>query len=273
MKMKNLPAFQSAIGTPAARQGRATFDGAVKKSGHRKPNMNPPHKQLVDQIRAHLKRIGAPRIRESIVISYGVASPDLKRIAQGIYRVVKPWPIAERDRFCIALWEGNTNEEGALVCYVYRRFAKTCGAREFRMFTRWLDRNVHNWGMTDGVSLWLLGASIQNDPSLIDHLDAWTRSKNRWKRRAAAVALVPSARRGLHTREIFRIAAPLIPDEDDMVRKGVGWLLKETYPKKPAEVMRFLMPRRAQASRLVLRYAAEKMSASDRARLLSNPPR
>ncbi len=50
---------------------------------------------------------------------------------------------------------------------------------------------------------------------------------------AAAVALVPSAKRGLHTREIFRIAQPLVPDDDDMVQKGVGWLLKETYPKKP----------------------------------------
>jgi 3-methyladenine DNA glycosylase AlkD len=117
--------------------------------------------------------------------------------------------------------------------------------------------------------LWLLGASIANDPSLIGKLDTWARSKNRWKRRAAAVALVPSARRGLHTREILRIAQSLIPDEDDMVRKGVGWLLKETYPKKPAEVMRFLMPRRAQTSRLVLRYAAEKMSPADRTRLLA----
>lgn len=234
-------------------------------------------KELVERIRADLRRMGNARVRDAIdrffapeqpVMSYGVASPDLKRMAQAVYREVKPWPAAERDRLCTELWMGNTNEEGALVCYVYRRFAKSCGAPEFQVFTRWLDRYVDNWGHTDGLSLWLLGASIANDSSLIRALDAWTRSKNRWKRRAAAVALVPSARRGLHTREIFRIAAPLIPDEDDMVRKGVGWLLKETYPKKSAEVMEFLMPRRGEASRLVLRYAAEKMSAADRARLL-----
>lgn len=219
--------------------------------------MSAPHKELAAQVRAELSQIGH------------AAAPVLKKIGQGIYRVVKPWPVAERDRFCIELWEGNTNEEGALVCYVYRRFSKTCGAREFALFTRWLDRYVNNWGHTDGLSLWLLGASIKNDPSLINRLDAWTGSKNRWKRRAAAVALVPSARRGLHTREIFRIAAPLVPDDDGMVRKGVGWLLKETYPKKPTELMRFLMPLRAQASRLVLRYAAEKMRPADRARLLA----
>lgn len=200
-----------------------------------------------------------------------VTAPELKRIAQSVYPKVKPWPVAERDRFCTALWRGGTFAGGALVCYVYRRFAKQCGAREFKLFTKWLDRYVDNWGLTDGLSLWLLGASIANEPALIGELDAWTRSKNRWKRRAAAVALVPSARRGLHTREILRIAQPLMPDDDDMVRKGVGWLLKETYPKKPSEVVRFLEPWRGKAPRLVLRYAAEKMNAADRTRMLSIP--
>ncbi len=237
-------------------------------------------KQLAREIRAELNRRGSERVRASIdlfftpdqkVVSYGVASPDVKRMAQEIYRKVKPWPATERDRFCTALWEGGTNEEGALVCYVYRRFGKQCGAREFKLFTRWLDRFVNNWGHTDGLALWLLGASIANDPALIEELDPWTRSRNRWKRRAAAVAMVPSARHGLHTREIFRIAQPLIPDDDDMVRKGVGWLLKETYPKKPREVVRFLMSWRGKAPRLVLRYAAEKMSATDRGTVLAIP--
>jgi 3-methyladenine DNA glycosylase AlkD len=218
-----------------------------------------------DETRASLDRFFTPEQRPH---SYGVASPEVKKLAQEIYRQIKPWPVADRDRFCVALWESEMNEEGALVCYVYRRFAKTCGAREFRMFTRWLDRYVDNWGLTDGVSLWLLGASIANDPSLIGKLDPWTRSKNRWKRRAAAVSLVPSAKCGLHTREIFRIAQPLIPDDDDMVRKGVGWLLKETYPKKSAETIRFLLPWRERAPRLILRYAAEKMTAEDRVRIL-----
>jgi 3-methyladenine DNA glycosylase AlkD len=236
---------------------------------------------LLAEVRAEFLRLGSARGRASThgfhkpgerVDPYGVAAPEAKRIAQNVYHRIKQWPVADRDRFCTALWESGKNEEGNVVCYVYRRFAKQCGAREFRLFTRWLDRYVHNWGHTDGLSLWLLGASIANEPALIDHLDAWTRSKNRWKRRAAAVALVPSARHGLNTREIFRIAKPLIPDADLMVQKGVGWLLKETYPKKPAELMRFLLPLRGKAPRLVLRYAAEKMTSDDKARVMSRDP-
>jgi hypothetical protein len=72
--------------------------------------------------------------------------PDVKKIAQGAYRKFKAWPAAARDRFCTELWASSTNEEGALVCYVYRRFAKSCGEREFRLFTRWLDRYVKELG-------------------------------------------------------------------------------------------------------------------------------
>lgn len=237
--------------------------------------------ELLKEIRARFRSLANERVRisqdrfftpEQRPDSYGVASPAVKKVAQDVYRQIKPWTPAERDRLCTALWESGRNEEGNLVCYVYRRFGKQCGAREFRLFTRWLDRYVHNWGHTDGLSLWLLGASIANDPSLIDQLPKWTASKNRWKRRAAAVALVPSARHGLHTREIFRVAQPLVPDDDDMVRKGVGWLLKETYPKKSAETVRFLLPWAGKASRVVLRYAAEKMTPADRAKVLSLKP-
>jgi 3-methyladenine DNA glycosylase AlkD len=213
---------------------------------------------MIDEIRARLDRLG-------------VTAPEIHAVARDFYPRVKKLSVADRDRLCTALFASRRHEEGALVCYLYRRFAKQCGAREFALFTGWLDRYVDGWGMTDGLSLWLLGASIANDPTLIDKLDPWTRSKNRWKRRAAAVALVYSAKRGEHTGAILRIATPLIEDDDDMVQKGVGWLLKETYPKHPKEVVRFLTAKRVKTTRLVLRYAAEKMTAVDKARVLGGP--
>jgi 3-methyladenine DNA glycosylase AlkD len=233
--------------------------------------------ELLAGIRTEFERLANPRAAESAQRFFkdqpielrGVTAPQIQRIARDVYPRIKKLPAADRDRLCTTLWASRKHEGGALVCYVYRRFAKQCGAREFKLFTRWLDRYVDNWGHTDGLSLWLLGASIANDATLIDRLDSWTHSSNRWKRRAAAVALVYSAKRGEHTRAILRIARPLIEDEDDMVQKGVGWLLKETYPKKPAEVVRFLMANREKTTRLVLRYAAEKMTAADRARVLA----
>jgi hypothetical protein len=50
-----------------------------------------------------------------------------------------------------------------------------------------------------------------------------------------------------------------------MVQKGVGWVLKETYPKRPDEVLEFL--RLNSFPRLVVRYAAEKMPRGARGEL------
>ena len=233
---------------------------------------------LLEYVRAEFQRLGSEHGRATTlrfhqpgqeVDSYGVRAPEMHRLAREVYARVKKWPVKDRDRLCEVLWRSGKNEEGGVVCYVYRRFSKEFGAAHFGKFTRWLDRYVDNWGHTDGVSLWLLGVCILNDASLVAKLDSWTRSRDRWKRRAAAVSLIPSAKRGLHTAAIFRIAAPLITDPDDMVQKGVGWLLKETYPKKPRETVRFLLPWRASAPRLVLRYTTEKMTAAHRATILA----
>jgi 3-methyladenine DNA glycosylase AlkD len=231
-------------------------------------------RDLAASIRARLEAVTEPEMATGArnffrepVDPIGVRSRDLQKVVAEVYRAVKKWPPAERNRLCTLLWEGGKMEEGALVCHLYRRFARQCGADEFRMFERWIDRYVHNWAHCDGVSSWLLAASIANQPELMDRLPPWTRSKNRWKRRAAAVALLQEAKQGRSTTAIIAIAGALRDDADDMVQKGVGWLLKETYPRRPRQVVS-LLTGWSGARRLMLRYACGKMTPAHRARVL-----
>lgn len=194
----------------------------------------------------------------------GVRQAALAPIVRDVFRQIKPWPARDRNTLMKRLWETGFLEDGVLVCHVYRRFAASCAACEFKLFERWLDRYVKNWAHCDGVGTFLVAACIGNEPELRFALRGWSRSGNRWKRRAAAVSLIHEGKKGRHTEFIFEIAAVLLPDRDDMVEKGVGWLLKETYPARPRETVEFLLANREAASRLTLRYAAEKMSPRDR---------
>ena len=196
--------------------------------------------------------------------NYGVRGTKLKRIEQELYRQIKLWPAARRVRLCESLWKSGKLEEGVLAIYLCRRFARHFGPEDFQRFEKWLDRYVHNWAHADGLASWLLAACIGNRPGLRLELAGWTTSRNRWKRRAAAVSLLQEAKAGRHTDFIFEIAEALRGDADDMVRKGVGWLLKESYPRRNREVVEFLGSRPAPFARAVLRYAAEKMTAADR---------
>jgi 3-methyladenine DNA glycosylase AlkD len=231
---------------------------------------------FLKDVRAQLRDAVDPDFRDgqraffkAEIDNYGVRGAQLHAIARGVYRNVKKWPAADRNQLCTELWKSGRFEEGALVCYVYRRFAPQFGAGEFRMFESWIDRYVRNWAHCDGVSTWLLGACIANEPLLASSLPGWIGSRNRWKRRAAAVSLVPEAKQGRMTDLLRTIADSLRADDDDMVQKGVGWLLKETYPKRQKEVVRWLRIWKSDTPRLVLRYAAEKMSPVDRAAVLS----
>jgi 3-methyladenine DNA glycosylase AlkD len=227
---------------------------------------------LVDAIRAELaKRIdpeyleGCRNFFKEEVDPWGVRSADLKAVEAMAYKQIRPLPRSERYKLFDELWRSGKLEEGAMVCHIGRRFKREFGKAEFSLFERWIDEYVHNWSHCDGVSSWLLAGCIENHPALRDKLIPWTRSKNRWKRRASAVSFLQEAKHGRSFDFICDVCTRLEKDADVMVQKGAGWLLKETYPKRPEEVLEFIRLR--SFPRLVVRYAAEKMSRPDRAEL------
>jgi 3-methyladenine DNA glycosylase AlkD len=96
-------------------------------------------------------------------------------------------------------------------------------------------------------------------PKYLSELKKWSKSNNRWKRRAAAVSLVVPARKGKFLKEVFGIANILLPDEEDLVQKGYGWMLKEASRKHQKEVYNFVIKNKKVIPRTALRYAIEKM--------------
>jgi 3-methyladenine DNA glycosylase AlkD len=60
----------------------------------------------------------------------------------------------------------------------------------------------------------------------------------------------------------------LLADKDDMVQKGLGWLLRETAKYDPKRTVPYLMKIRGRAPRLVLRTACETLSTASRNRIL-----
>ena len=133
---------------------------------------------------------GASQFFKKPIKARGIRSPQLIELSAELYREIKPWPVHQRDEFIIELWKDTHIETGALACYTYRRFAKTFTEREFHLFEHWLETYARNWAHTDGICCYLLAPAIARFPELARELPGWTRSKNPWKRRGAAIALV-----------------------------------------------------------------------------------
>jgi len=127
-----------------------------------------------------------------------------------------------------------------------------------------VDRYVDNWATCDSLCTHALGCFVEMYPQFVENLHGWARADNRWLRRASAVTLILPARKGLFLNEAFEISDILLRDEDDMVQKGYGWMLKVASKSHQAEVFDYVMARRVQMPRTALRYAIEKMPAEMR---------
>jgi 3-methyladenine DNA glycosylase AlkD len=142
------------------------------------------------------------------------------------------------------------------------------GDREFRMFDAWLDR-IGSWADHDALVHCLISPMMVAKPARTKAAFRWAKSRNRWRRRAACVALIRGARARMFFPDIVRLSNSLLADEDDMVRKGLGWLLRETAKFDARRTVPYLMKIRERAPRLVLRTACETLPADVKKKVLA----
>jgi len=231
---------------------------------------------IVAAIRREFEAAADTKYRESIqqffkepVTLYGVRTPDWRRISQQLWNQVKHLPKAEVFRLCEELLAVRNGEERGVAFDWAGRMRKQLGPADFTRLERWLAEHVSNWGSCDSLSTGVLGNLLVDHPALVSKARRWAKSESRWQRRAAAVALIPAVKLERHLTEAYATADVLLLDEDDMVQKGYGWMLKEISNKRPREVFDFVMKRKATMPRTALRYAIEKLPPAWRKRAMA----
>jgi 3-methyladenine DNA glycosylase AlkD len=222
--------------------------------------MNPLTEEIIAETRQHFdegKAESARRYFKEPIDRWGIPMPVCKEIAASFYpRLKGNLPLAIE--VVGELHRKGVFEVAVVGDYMLSRMKRHLTPGHFHTFDSWVD-TLTNWANTDGMCTGFVSETVRKDPKLTERLLEWTGSENRWRRRAAAVSLVPIARRGEMLDDTFRIADRLMEDQDYMVQKGVGWLLKEASKKHPKEVREYLLRWRMRTSALVLRYASEKL--------------
>jgi 3-methyladenine DNA glycosylase AlkD len=168
------------------------------------------------------------------------------------------------------LFTGSNLEEKVAAVFLLENLDAQFGDREFRLFDSWLDR-ISSWADHDALVHDLIAPMMASKPAHAKAAFRWAKSKNRWRRRAACVALIRGARAKMFFPEIVKLSDSLFSDEDDMVQKGLGWLLRETTKFDAKKSVPYLMKIRGKAPRLVLRTACETLPADVRKRILWKP--
>lgn len=196
---------------------------------------------------------------------YGVRMNEVSKIAKEFSKEVSTLPKAEIFALCEELWQSGYLEEAVVACECAYALRKQYEPEDFEVFEHWLSAYVDNWASCDTLCNHTIGTFIEQYPQYLSRLKVWTASENRWVRRGAAVTLIIPARKGLFFEDILEIATTLLHDQDDLVQKGYGWMLKAASEAYQERVFDFIVCHKATMPRTALRYAIEKMPADMRA--------
>jgi 3-methyladenine DNA glycosylase AlkD len=120
----------------------------------------------------------------------------------------------------------------------------------------------------DNLAPSVVAPLVERHPEIIPEVVAWTGSRNMWLRRGAAVTFVPLARHGKHLDTAYEVASRLFDDEEDLMHKAVGWMLREAGKTDMRRLERFLRTEGPRMPRTTVRYAIERFPPEKHKRLL-----
>jgi 3-methyladenine DNA glycosylase AlkD len=212
-------------------------------------------KQQVDEkTKASFQRFFKEEVK-----GYGVKSAIVEKLATKYFKEIKDKDKNEIFSLCERLLKSDYSEEAFIAADWAYRLHDSFVPGDFNTFETWVERYINNWAKCDTLCNHAIGSFIEKYPDFIEKLKGWTKSQNRWVKRAAAVTLILPARKGKFLDDIFAIAESLLMDNDDLVQKGYGWMLKEASRTHQNEVFDYVMKHKKVMPRTALRYAIEKM--------------
>lgn len=233
-----------------------------------------------EYIAAHIRRVlkdgGSAPHAEGVqwffkeeIQSRGWYTAELRKVAVRFRRAI----LRERDldflvKVADRLFRGRVLEEKVFGVFLLEKVVNQLNDSEFRMFESWIPR-ISSWADHDGLVHYLIAPMVATKPARARSVFTWAKSSNRWHRRAACVALIQGTRRKMFFPEIMRLSDLLLNDKDDMVQKGLGWLLRETAKYNPSKTVPYLRKICPRAPRLVLRTACETLPATTRKKILA----
>lgn len=134
----------------------------------------------------------------------------------------------------------------------------------FELYIRRHDR-INNWDLVDRAAPHVVGGYLADKPR--DVLYKLARSRNPWERRTAIVSTWYFIRAN-DVDDTFGIAEVLVKDKHELVQKGVGSWLREAGKRDQKQLLSFLNKHAGSMPRTMLRYAVEKLPATQRAKFL-----
>lgn len=186
---------------------------------------------------------------------YGVKVPETR----GIVKRHAPLPLAEIKKLLMSEW----HEERLAACLFlvtsYKKGDSDQRQAVYDFYLKHSDR-INNWDLVDTSAEHIVGPHLVGTDFAVLH--GLTKSELIWDRRIAMLACFHFIKQG-EAEPALTIADMLLDDEHDLIRKAVGWMLREVGKRVDERIEQAWLlehDRYKTMPRTTLRYAIEHFS-------------
>jgi len=144
------------------------------------------------------------------------------------------------------------------------RYKKSENKKEIFDFYLKNAKRINNWDLVDLTAPNIVGDFLLDKKGERKILYSLVKSKNLWERRISVLSTFTFLRNKDYD-DILKIAEILLKDEQDLIHKAVGWMLRETGKRDKDVEISFLNKHYQKMPRTMLRYAIEKFNDNERA--------
>ncbi len=203
-------------------------------------------------------------------LSYGLKTADFAKIVKSFQPRFLALSLQRRLNLAAKLLGERVGELGHVGIHVLTLSVDELDPGHFSLLDR-LGNEFRSWSHVDHFCLCVMKPLLDKyRKEALSFLEDWNGSPNRWKRRGSVVAFTREVgESGEFTDEVLRLCENLIRDEEDIVRKGVGWALKDNLRSAPAKIIPYIKKlRKKGVSSTITLYAIRDLKGAEREEIL-----
>jgi len=205
-------------------------------------------------------------------LSYGVRSPEKKRVWRAHKTAVRNLSPSEQIELATRLIQSRYGEQQEIGLWILERFVSYYTPDRFAELDE-LVRCLHGWSKIDAFAVSLIrDVLFQNPEPFLEWVRTWNCDPDLWLRRMSVVLFTRKvARDGRFTDFALEMCHNLRDAPEDLVRKGVGWSLKDLMRADKPRILAYVRELRRQGvSTVITSYAIRDLKGEERAEFLAS---
>lgn len=216
------------------------------------------------------RAISSKKYHKYKIHNLGVGAPIKHRIFKKFKIEIKNLNCQEALILARKLYTTKIEEFALAGSYILQIKSGCLGIKQLPYLDKSLDY-LTSWSTIDSFCIDVLQPILLKHPKeTINLLKRWNKSENMWKRRASVVAFVRKiGESGKFTDMVLKLCDNLIDDKEDLVRKGVGWALKDNMRGSKKKVFAYVKNlREKKISSTIILYAIRDLKDIEKKEIL-----